>query len=160
MAGSVNKVILVGNLGRDPEIRFSQDGKKIVNMSLATSESWNDKATGERREKTEWHRVVIFNDRLADVAEKYIKKGSKVYVEGQLQTRKWTDNAGVEKYSTEVVLQNFRGELTMLDSRGGGEGGGGYSGGGGSGGDVQEPDYGPGPGGAGAGDDLDDEIPF
>ena len=160
MADSVNKVILVGNLGRDPEIRFSQDGKKIVNMSLATSESWNDKATGERREKTEWHRVVIFNDRLADVAEKYIKKGSKVYVEGQLQTRKWTDNAGVEKYSTEVVLQNFRGELTMLDSRGGGEGGGGYSGGGGSGGDVQEPDYGPGPGGAGAGDDLDDEIPF
>ena len=160
MAGSVNKVILVGNLGRDPEIRFSQDGKKIVNMSLATSESWNDKATGERREKTEWHRVVIFNDRLADVAEKYIKKGSKVYVEGQLQTRKWTDNAGVEKYSTEVVLQDFRGELTMLDSRGGGEGGGGYSGGGGSGGDVQEPDYGPGPGGAGAGDDLDDEIPF
>ena len=160
MAGSVNKVILVGNLGRDPEIRFSQDGKKIVNMSLATSESWNDKATGERREKTEWHRVVIFNDRLADVAEKYIKKGSKVYVEGQLQTRKWTDNAGVEKYSTEVVLQNFRGELTMLDSRGGGEGGGGYSGGGGSGGDLQEPDYGPGPGGAGAGDDLDDEIPF
>ena len=150
MAGSVNKVILVGNLGRDPEVRFSQDGKKIVNMSLATSESWNDRATGDRREKTEWHRIVIFNDRLADVAEKYLKKGSKIYVEGQLQTRKWTDNAGVEKYSTEVVLQNFRGELTMLDTRGGG----------GSGGDVQEPDYGPGPGAPGATDDLDDEIPF
>lgn len=163
MAGSVNKVILIGNLGRDPEIRFSQDGNKIVNMSIATSESWNDKSTGERREKTEWHRVVIFNKHLADVAEKYVKKGSKVYVEGQLQTRKWTDNAGVEKYSTEVVLQNFRGELTMLDSRGGGEGGGGgYAGGGGGG--SQEPDYGPGPGdpgpGGGTGDDLDDEIPF
>jgi single-strand DNA-binding protein len=162
MAGSVNKVTLIGNLGRDPEIRFSQNGDKIGNLSIATSESWNDKATGERREKTEWHRVVIFNKHLADIAEKYLKKGSKVYLEGALQTRKWTDNSGVEKYSTEVVLGNFKGELTMLDGRGdGGGGGGGYSGGGGGGG-SQEPDYGPGPsgGGAGAGDDLDDEIPF
>ena len=119
MAGSVNKVILVGNLGKDPEVRHTQDGKAIVNLSLATSENWRDKQTGERKEKTEWHRVVIFNENLAKVAEQYLKKGAKVYVEGQLQTRKWTDNSGVEKYSTEVVLQNFRGELTMLDSRGG-----------------------------------------
>jgi len=162
MAGSVNKVTLIGNLGRDPEIRFSQNGDKIGNLSIATSESWNDKATGERREKTEWHRVVIFNKHLADIAEKYLKKGSKVYLEGALQTRKWTDNSGVEKYSTEVVLGNFKGELTMLDGRGdGGGGGGGYSGGGGGGG-SQEPDYGPGPNDSsgGAGDDLDDEIPF
>ncbi len=166
MAGSVNKVILVGNLGRDPEVRFAQDGTKIVNMSLATSESWKDKSTGERREKTEWHRVVIFNDRLADVAEKYLRKGSKCYIEGALQTRKWTGNDGVEKYSTEVVLQRYRGELTMLDSRsegGGYGGGGGYSGGGDSG-----PDYGGGQNGGGSsngggnapGGDLDDEIPF
>ena len=120
MAGSVNKVILVGNLGKDPEVRHTQDGKPIVNLSLATSENWRDRQTGERKEKTEWHRVVIFNENLAKVAEQYLKKGAKVYVEGQLQTRKWTDNSGVEKYSTEVVLQNFRGELTMLDSRGGG----------------------------------------
>ena len=152
MAGSVNKVTLIGNLGRDPEIRFSQNGDKIGNLSIATSESWNDKATGERREKTEWHRVVIFNKHLADIAEKYLKKGSKVYIEGALQTRKWTDNSGVEKYSTEVVLGNFKGELTMLDGRG--------DGGGGGGGGSQEPDYGPGPSGGGAGDDLDDEIPF
>ncbi len=159
MAGSVNKVTLIGNLGRDPEVRFSQNGDKIANLSIATSESWNDKASGERREKTEWHRVVIFNKHLADIAEKYLKKGSKVYLEGALQTRKWTDNSGVEKYTTEVVLGNFKGELTMLDGRSdGGGGGGGYSGGGGGGG-SQEPDYGPGPGG-GAGDDLDDEIPF
>ena len=124
MAGSVNKVILVGNLGRDPEIRSTQDGLRIANLSLATSESWRDKNSGERKEKTEWHRVVIFNKNLAEVAEKYLRKGSKVYVEGALQTRKWTDNAGVEKYSTEVVLQRFRGELTMLDTKGG-EGGGG-----------------------------------
>ena len=117
MAGSVNKVILVGNLGRDPEVRYSQDGNKIVNMSVATSESWTDRSSGERREKTEWHRVVIFNDRLGEVAEKYLKKGSKVYLEGQLQTRKWTGNDGQERYSTEVVINRFRGELTMLDSR-------------------------------------------
>ena len=117
MAGSVNKVILVGNLGRDPEVRYSKDGNKIVNMSLATSESWNDKSSGERREKTEWHRVVIFNDRLCEIAEKYLNKGSKIYVEGQLQTGKWTGNDGQERYTTEVVLNRFRGELTMLDSR-------------------------------------------
>jgi single-strand DNA-binding protein len=162
MAGSVNKVTLIGNLGRDPEVRFSQSGDKIANLSIATSESWNDKATGERKEKTEWHRVVIFNKFLADIAEKYLKKGSKVYVEGALQTRKWTDNAGIEKYSTEVVLGNFKGELTMLDGRGDGGGGGGDygGGGGGGGGGSQEPDYGPGPSGGGAGDDLDDKIPF
>ena len=118
MAGSVNKVILVGNLGRDPEARQMQDGNPVVNLSLATSESWRDKNTGERREKTEWHRVVIFNDKLADVAQKYLRKGSKIYIEGQLQTRKWTDQSGVEKYSTEVVLQRFRGELQMLDRAG------------------------------------------
>ena len=117
MAGSVNKVILLGNLGRDPEVRYSQDGNKIVNMSLATSESWTDRSSGERREKTEWHRVVIFNDRLGEIAEKYLNKGSKVYLEGQIQTRKWTGNDGQERYSTEVVINRFRGELTMLDSR-------------------------------------------
>lgn len=116
MAGSINKVILVGNLGRDPEIRHTQDGAKVANLSLATSESWKDRNSGERREKTEWHRVVIFNDRLADVAEQYLRKGSKVYVEGTLQTRKWTDQSGQEKYTTEIVLQKFRGELQMLDS--------------------------------------------
>jgi single-strand DNA-binding protein len=120
MAGSVNKVILVGNLGRDPEVRNSQDGSKIVNFTLATSESWRDKATGERKERTEWHRVVIFNERLADVAAQYLRKGMKVFIEGQLQTRKWTDKeSGQDKYTTEVVLQRFRGELQMLDSRGG-----------------------------------------
>jgi single-strand DNA-binding protein len=115
MSGSVNKVILVGNLGRDPEIRSPQDGKRIATLSVATSETWKDRASSERKERTEWHRVVIFNERLAEVAEKYLKKGAKLYIEGALQTRKWIDNAGVEKYSTEVVLQNFRGELTMLD---------------------------------------------
>lgn len=115
---SVNKVILVGNLGRDPEVRHAQDGTKIVTLSLATSETWKDKATGERKDRTEWHRVVIFNDRLSEVAERYLKKGSKIYVEGQLQTRKWTDTNGQERYSTEVVLSKFRGELTMLDNRG------------------------------------------
>ncbi len=153
MAGSVNKVILVGNLGRDPEARQMQDGNPVVNLSLATSESWKDKNTGERREKTEWHRVVIFNERLADVAQKFLHKGSKIYIEGQLQTRKWTDQSGVEKYSTEVVLQRFRGELQMLDSRGDGGGGGfnqdsGGAPGGGSG------------GGAPSGGGLDDDIPF
>ena len=155
MAGSVNKVILVGNLGRDPEVRSTQDGLKIVNLSLATSESWRDKNSGERREKTEWHRVVIFNERLAEVAEKFLKKGSKIYVEGALQTRKWTDQSGQERYSTEVVLQRFRGELTMLDGKGGGGGAGG----------VGDPgDSFPEPAGADrggpSGGDLDDDIPF
>jgi single-strand DNA-binding protein len=122
MAGSVNKVILVGNLGKDPEIRRTQDGRPIANLSVATSETWRDKATGERKEKTEWHRVVIFNEGLCKVAEQYLKKGAKVYIEGQLQTRKWTDQSGVEKYSTEVVLQGFNSNLTMLDGRGGGGG--------------------------------------
>jgi single-strand DNA-binding protein len=115
MAGSVNKVILVGNLGRDPEIRSTQDGMRIANLAVATSESWRDRVSGERKERTEWHRVVIFNERLAEVAEKYLKKGAKVYIEGALQTRKWTDQSGQERYTTEVVLQRFRGELTMLD---------------------------------------------
>jgi single-strand DNA-binding protein len=159
MAGSVNKVILIGNLGRDPEIRSTQDGTRVANLSVATSESWRDKNSGERREKTEWHRVVIFNDRIVDVAEKYLHKGSKIYLEGQLQTRKWTDQSGQEKYTTEVVLQRFRGELTMLDGRpGGAEAGGGYS----------EPAHespshaGPSSGGRApsSGGELDDEIPF
>jgi single-strand DNA-binding protein len=161
MAGSVNKVILVGNLGRDPEIRSTQDGTRIANLSLATSESWRDKNSGERKEKTEWHRVVIFNENLVKVAEQYLKKGSKIYIEGALQTRKWTDQAGIEKYSTEIVLQRFRGELTMLDGRG--EGGGGPSGGGDEGGGFG----GSGGGGGGSrpdrrppGPDLDEEIPF
>ena len=118
MAGSVNKVILVGNLGRDPEVRSMQDGNKVVNLSLATSERWKDKNSGEQREKTEWHRVVIFNENLGRIAEQYLRKGSTCYIEGQLQTRKWTDQQGVEKYSTEVVLQRFRGELTLLGGRG------------------------------------------
>src|SRR5437660_11589274 len=122
MAGSVNKVTRVGNLGRDPEIRSTGEGVRIANLTLATSESWRDRVSGEGKERTEWHRVVIFNERLVEIAEKYLKKGSKLYVEGALQTRKWTDNAGVEKYSTEVVLQKFRGELTMLDGAGGGRG--------------------------------------
>src|SRR6478609_7355995 len=123
MAGSVNKVILVGNLGKDPEIRRTQDGRPVANLRIATSESWRDKATGERKEKTEWHRVVIFNEGLCKIAEQYLKKGAKVYLEGALQTRKWTDQAGVEKYSTEVVLQGFNSSLTMLDGRSGGGGG-------------------------------------
>ena len=176
MAGSVNKVILVGNLGREPDIRTMQDGNKVVNLSVATSESWRDRNSGERKEKTEWHRVVIFNENLAKVAEQYLRKGSKVYVEGQLQTRKWTDQSGVEKYSTEVVLQRFRGELQMLDGRnegGGGQGGGGQGGGyggddgynqgggysGGSGGGSQG-GGGSGPAPVGGPGDLDDEIPF
>ena len=160
MAGSVNKVILVGNLGRDPEIRSTQDGTRIANLSLATSETWRDRNSGERRERTEWHRVVIFNEKLSEVAEKYLRKGSKVYIEGQLQTRKWTDQSGQDRYTTEVVLQRFRGELTMLDGRqdgGGGFGGGdqGGSSGGGSGGGPGGGSGGPPPAG-----DLDDEIPF
>jgi single-strand DNA-binding protein len=159
MAGSVNKVILIGNLGRDPEVRRTQSGDPIVHLNVATSENWRDKASGERREKTEWHRVVIFNERLGDVAQKYLKKGSKVYLEGQLQTRKWTDQSGAEKYTTEVVLQRFRGELTLLDSRGDGGGGGGYEGGG-----EESGGTGGGSGGGtaprGGASDLDDEIPF
>ena len=182
MAGSVNKVILIGNLGKDPEVRSTQDGSKIVNLTLATSETWNDRSSGERKERTEWHRVVIFNDRVADVAERYLKKGAKVYVEGSLQTRKWTDQQGQERYTTEVVIGRFNGQLTMLDTRSGGSGGGDYGG---------EPDYGSGPSGGGGGyqprerapaaaaprssgggrggpswdapkggGDLDDEIPF
>jgi single-strand DNA-binding protein len=119
MAGSVNKVILVGNMGKDPEVRTTQDGTKIVNLTLATSETWNDRASGERKERTEWHRVVIFNDRVADVAERFLKKGAKIYVEGSLQTRKWTDQSGQERYTTEVVIGRFNGQLTMLDTRGG-----------------------------------------
>jgi single-strand DNA-binding protein len=159
MAGSVNKVILVGNLGRDPEVRHTQDGRSIVNLSVATSENWRDKQTGERREKTEWHRVVIFNEGLGKVAEQYLKKGAKVYIEGQLQTRKYTDKDGVEKYSTEVVLQNYRGELTMLDSRGGENSGFAANGDFGQSGPMDQPR-------AAAGKpqsfarDLDDEVPF
>lgn len=162
MAGSVNKVILVGNLGRDPEVRHTQDGKPIVNLSIATSESWRDRNTGERKEKTEWHRVVIFNEGLAKIAEQYLKKGSTVYVEGQLQTRKWTDQAGVEKYTTEVVLQNFNSALTML----GGKPGGGDSAGGGYGSDefgASSPMERPRAGAAAKQSfarDLDDEVPF
>lgn len=169
MAGSVNKVILVGNLGRDPEVRTMGSGDKVVNLSLATTETWRDRQSGERRERTEWHRVVVFNENLAKVAENYLRKGSKVYVEGQLQTRKWTDQNGQEKYSTEVVLQRYRGELTMLDSRnsqGGGDYGGGDYGGGGFGGGTQGGggnqgggNQGGGFGGPGGGG-LDDEIPF
>jgi single-strand DNA-binding protein len=162
MAGSVNKVILVGNLGRDPEVRTMQNGGKVCNLSVATSERWRDRNSGDMQERTEWHRVVVFDDKIAEVCERYLKKGSKVYLEGQLQTRKWTDQSGQEKYTTEVVLQRFRGTLVMLDGRG--EGGGDYSGGGGGG------DYGQsgggyggasgGGGGAPSGGDLDDEIPF
>ncbi len=168
MAGSVNKVILVGNLGRDPEVRTMQNGNPVVNLSIATSESWKDRSTGERRDRTEWHRVVIFNENLARVAQNYLKKGSKVYLEGQLQTRKWTDQSGMEKYTTEIVLQAYRGELTMLDGRNeGGQGGGGYGGGQGGGGYGNAGnDFGGGQGGGQGGggmppaDDLDDEIPF
>jgi single-strand DNA-binding protein len=162
MAGSVNKVILVGNLGRDPEIRSTQDGTRVANLSVATSESWRDKNSGERRERTEWHRVVVFNDRIVDVCEKYLKKGSKLYIEGALQTRKWTDQSGQEKYTTEVVLQKFRGELTMLDGRSGGgagesdDAGGGFSDNSTSSGPSR---MGRAPAGAGGGD-LDDDIPF
>jgi len=162
MAGSVNKVILVGNLGKDPEIRRTQDGRPIANLSVATSEQWRDKATGERKEKTEWHRVVIFSEGLAKVAEQYLKKGAKVYIEGQLQTRKWTDQSGVEKYSTEVVLQGFNSNLTMLDGR---AGGGGSFGGdeGGSDFGVGGPSSTPPRRAVAAGsrsNDMDDDIPF
>jgi single-strand DNA-binding protein len=163
MAGSVNKVILVGNLGKDPEIRRTQDGRPIANLSIATSESWRDKATGERKEKTEWHRAVIFSEPLCKIVEQYLKKGAKVYIEGALQTRKWTDQSGVEKYSTEVVLQGFNSTLTMLDGRSGG-GGGGFAdepGGGDFG--VGSPSSAPPRRVAAAGarnGDMDDDIPF
>jgi len=168
MAGSVNKVILVGNLGKDPEIRRLNSGDPVVNFSLATSESWRDKGSGERKEKTEWHNVVIFNDNLAKVAEQYLKKGMKVYVEGQIQTRKWQDQTGNDRYTTEIVLQKFRGELQMLDARGQGAEGGqvSYSGGGRSGGGSDfgqsgpTEDQGGGRRGGGSSRDLDDEIPF
>jgi single-strand DNA-binding protein len=165
MAGSVNKVILVGNLGKDPEIRRTQDGRPIANLSIATSETWRDKNTGERKEKTEWHRVVIFSEGLCRVAEQYLKKGAKVYIEGQLQTRKWQDKDGQDKYSTEVVLQGFNSTLTMLDGRSGGGGGGDFGGGDdmGSGGDfgAQSPRARrPAAVGAGGRGDMDDEIPF
>ena len=178
MAGSVNKVILVGNLGADPEIRRTQDGRPIANLRVATSESWRDKATGERKEKTEWHRVVIFNEGLCRVAEQYLKKGAKLYIEGQLQTRKWQDQSGQDKYSTEVVLQGFNSVLTMLDGRSGGGGGalsddggdfgsssgGAFGGGGGSaGGGGQQRRVaagGGGRGGSGGSGDMDDDIPF
>ncbi len=168
MAGSVNKVILVGNLGRDPEVRNTQDGSRIVQLSVATSETWKDRGSGERKERTEWHRVVIFNDKLGEIAERYLRKGSKVYLEGTLQTRKWAGQDGQERYTTEVVLGRFRGELTLLDGRGEG-GGGGYGGGGGG---YGEPSYAPAGGGGGGGvrngrtdpsgppPDFDDEIPF
>jgi single-strand DNA-binding protein len=164
MAGSVNKVILVGNVGRDPEIRSTQDGQKIANFSVATSETWRDKTSGERKERTEWHRIVVFNERLAEVVEKYVRKGSKLYLEGALQTRKWTDQSGQERYTTEVVLQRFRGELTMLDSRGGGGGGGfsesGPDDAGGNGGGMTGGGGGRRSGGGSGPSDLDDEIPF
>jgi single-strand DNA-binding protein len=157
MAGSVNKVILVGNLGRDPEVRSTQDGSKMANFSLATSDTWRDKASGERRERTEWHRVVIFNENLAKIAEQYLTKGSKVYLEGQLQTRKWQDQSGQDRYSTEVVLQQFRGELTLLDSR---QGGGERETAGASAGDFGRSGPLGGGGGRSFDKELDDEIPF
>ncbi len=178
MAGSVNKVIIIGNLGRDPEVRSFQNGGKVCNLTVATSENWKDKNTGERKERTEWHRVAIFNEGLVRIAEQYLRKGSKVYLEGQLQTRKWQDQSGADRYSTEVVLQGFNGTLTMLDGRdgggsGGGGGGGGYDSGpsggdyGGGGGGYDSGPSGGGGGNSGGGGgggnssrDLDDEIPF
>ena len=183
MAGSVNKVILVGNVGKDPEIRRTQDGRPIANLTLATSESWRDKNTGEKKEKTEWHRIVVFNEGLCKVVEQYVKKGAKLYVEGQLQTRKWTDQAGVEKYSTEVVLQGFSSQLTMLDGRNNGAGGmaeagqsdyaseGGYNSGRGASGSGSSGGYGGAKSGSGVASkssagakpfdkQIDDEIPF
>ena len=188
MAGSVNKVIIVGNLGRDPEVRSFPNGGKVVNLNIATSETWRDKASGERKERTEWHRVAIFNEALGKIAEQYLKKGSTVYLEGQLETRKWQDQSGAERYTTEVVLRQFRGELTLLGGRDGGGSGGGGSGGGGSGGGGYEErgggdDYqggasqgggssggygggaarggsGGSAGGGGGRSDMDDEIPF
>ena len=172
MAGSVNKVILVGNLGADPEIRRTQDGRPVGNLRIATSDSWRDKTSGERRERTEWHRVVIFSEGLCKIAEQYLRKGSKVYIEGQLQTREWEDQSGQKRYTTEVVLQGFNATLTMLDGRsegggggggasyGGGSGGGGSSGGFGQSGPMDTGGGGSSGGSGGYGRDLDDEIPF
>jgi single-strand DNA-binding protein len=172
MAGSVNKVILIGNLGRDPEVRTFQNGGKVVNLRIATSENWRDKASGEKKERTEWHSVAIFNENLAKIAEQYLKKGSTVYIEGQLETRKWQDQSGADRYTTEIVLRQFRGELTLLGGReGGGGGGGGYedrggyddqgSGGGFGGGSAGGGRGSSGGGGGGGGrSDMDDEIPF
>ncbi|WP_037227290.1 single-stranded DNA-binding protein [Roseobacter sp. GAI101] len=172
MAGSVNKVILIGNLGRDPEVRSFQNGGKVCNLRIATSETWKDRNTGERREKTEWHTVAIFQEGLVRIAEQYLKKGSKVYIEGQLQTRKWQDQSGADRYSTEVVLQGFGGTLTMLDGPSGGGSGGGGGGGGYDSGPSDPGGYGGGydsgpasgggssSGGGGSSRDLDDEIPF
>ena len=177
MAGSVNKVIIVGNLGRDPEVRTFQNGGKVVNLRIATSETWRDKASGERKEKTEWHSVAIFNENLGKIAEQYLKKGSTVYIEGQLETRKWQDQSGADKYTTEIVLKQFRGELTLLGSRDGGGGGGGCGGGGymadqsggrdsggyDQGGDQGRDQRGSSAGGGSSGGssrDMDDEIPF
>ena len=173
MAGSVNKVILVGNLGRDPEVRSFQNGGKVVNLRIATSETWRDKATGERKERTEWHSVAIFNENIGKIAEQYLRKGSKVYVEGQLETRKWQDQSGADRYSTEVVLRPYTGSLTLLDGREGGGGGGGSGGDDRGGGYPEERGYGDERGGSGGGSaprsgggggsgrsDLDDEIPF
>ena len=163
MSGSVNKVILVGNLGRDPEIRSLNNGGRVANLSVATSDRWRDRQTGEQRERTEWHRVVVFDDKLVEIVEKYVRKGQKVYLEGEIQTRKWSDQAGQERYTTEVVLQRFRGQLTMLGGRGEGDGGGGFAGEAGAG------DYDRGAAAGGGGDmgdssgpgaDLDDDIPF
>lgn len=171
MAGSVNKVTLIGNLGKDPEVRTTQDGTKIVNLTLATSESWTDRSSGERKERTEWHRVVIFNDRIGDVAERFLRKGRKVFVEGALQTRKWTDQSGQERYTTEVVIQRFRGELVLLDSQRGEDGGMSEGGGGGYRDRSSAPPRaavaagaprasGPAWEAPKGGGDLDDEIPF
>ena len=166
MAGSVNKVILVGNLGRDPEVKSMQDGRSMVNMSVATSDTWRDRQTGERKERTEWHRVVIFNEKLAEVAQKFVRKGSKIYVEGQISTRKWTDQSGQERYTTEVVIPRFGGALTMLDGR---SGGGGEAGAGAGAGAGMDDDMGGGPPAGGGGGrpaarggkaELDDDIPF
>jgi single-strand DNA-binding protein len=165
MAGSVNKVILIGNLGRDPEVRTFQNGGKVCNLRIATSENWKDRNTGERRERTEWHSVAIFNEALVRLAEQYLRKGSKVYIEGKLETRKWQDQSGQDRYSTEVVLRPYAGEMTFLDSRSDGGGGGNYGGGqgGGYGGDYGG-DYGGGPSQGqpqgGPSRDIDDEIPF
>jgi single-strand DNA-binding protein len=176
MAGSVNKVIIVGNLGRDPEVRSFANGGKVVNLRIATSENWRDKASGERKERTEWHSVAIFNENLAKIAEQYLKKGSTVYIEGQLETRKWQDQSGAERYTTEIVLRQFRGELTLLGGRDGGSGGGSAGGSGGGGGYEERGGYedqgggssggykgggtSGGGGGGGARSDMDDEIPF
>jgi single-strand DNA-binding protein len=165
MAGSVNKVILIGNLGRDPEVRTFQNGGKVCNLRIATSETWKDRNSGERRERTEWHSVAIFSEPLARVAEQYLRKGSKVYLEGQLETRKWQDQSGNDRYSTEVVLRPYTSTLTMLDGRGDSGGGGSYGGGGAQGGgygdDPMGGGYSDGPGqGGGGSSDIDDEIPF